>query len=213
MIEFWIVQHGEKMPGLSGGDANDPGLTERGRRHAHTTAVFLSDKGVSRVYSSPLRRTRETAEPIGVVLDLPVQIDSRLRERMNWGDGGIRPSLAEFLNEWEKATRDREYAPAFGDSSRAAGERFAAMLEELVKKSGSGDGKRVVLVAHGGVTVDLVRGLFGDAAVRRAKADAIEHGLPGCGITRLVWRNGEYDLVELGSVAHLGSGATECTAG
>ena len=75
---IYLVQHGDKerSPG-------DPGLTELGRRQAAVTARWLRETELKALYSSPLRRARETAEPVGAATGLAVQVDSRLRERLN----------------------------------------------------------------------------------------------------------------------------------
>ena len=55
----YLVQHGEKEP-LPG----DPGLTGTGREQAIRAGGRLRGLGVSALYSSPMRRARETAEGI-----------------------------------------------------------------------------------------------------------------------------------------------------
>ncbi|MCO5972341.1 histidine phosphatase family protein [Actinoallomurus soli] len=103
MTIFYVVQHGEKerLPG-------DPGLTDLGRWQAERTAVWLGRAGVTAVFSSPMRRARDTADAIASVIGAPVREDPRLRERMNWD--GSRP-FAEFLIEWAAWVRDRHYTP------------------------------------------------------------------------------------------------------
>lgn len=193
--DFYIVQHGEKQAA-----AGDPPLSAAGVEQARLTARYLKDKGIARIVCSPLRRARETARFIAGALGLPVRLDDRLRERMNWGDGPTRQTLDEFLAEWRRATAERDFTPASGDSSRAAGARLRALLEELAREQAGG---HIVLVAHGGVTVDLLRDLFPDESLRRLKPDPIEAGIGGCAITHLVKRKEGYALRALGSVAHL----------
>ena len=62
----YLVQHGEKQP-LPG----DPGLTELGRQQAARTGWWLRGLGVSAVWTSPMRRARETADCIAARLDWP----------------------------------------------------------------------------------------------------------------------------------------------
>jgi Histidine phosphatase superfamily (branch 1) len=57
------------------------------------------------LYSSPLRHARETADPIARAAGLPVRIDSRLRERLNW-DG--TQTFDAFLADWDRSTQDRD---------------------------------------------------------------------------------------------------------
>jgi broad specificity phosphatase PhoE len=169
----YVVQHGEKqrLPG-------DPGLTELGFRQAALAAEALRDRasaggGLAMVYASPLLRARQTAAALAEAAGLPVRTDARLAERMNW-DGSV--PFERFAEDWSKATADRDFVPAVGDSSRAAGKRFREFLEER-----TGDGP-IAIAGHGGVTVDLLRTLLGDAAVPEA---LLREGVPSGAITTI----------------------------
>src|SRR5215470_11660113 len=105
---IYLVQHGEKEPG-----PGDPGLTALGREQAALTARWFRRAGLTAVYTSPLRRARQTAQPIAAAAGLAVQVDDRLRERMNWD--GAEP-LDRFLAEWDRSTRDRDFVPGSGES-------------------------------------------------------------------------------------------------
>ncbi len=195
-IDIYIVQHGEKE--TTGGD---PALSTVGVAQARLTGRYLATRRIELFYTSPLRRARQTAAIIADALGLVMRVDDRLRERMNWGDSSAPQTRDDFLAEWAWATRDRDFAPRSGDSSRAAGRRALSLLDEVTQRGGG----TVALVAHGGVTVDLLRNLFPDDALRarHPDADVIAHGIPGCAITHLVRRGDTYDLRTLASVAHL----------
>lgn len=188
-----IVQHGEKARGKG-----DVPLTQRGIADAQRTGQYLRGQGITRIVSSPLRRTRETAAHLAVSLALPVVVDPRARERMNWGDIPDWQTLDAFLVEWRRAMAERDWQPASGDSSRVAGERFVSLLDDLTAAHA---GTHLAVVAHGGVTVDALRTLFGDAAIR-ARDAAVFDGIPSCAITRLRCAGG-YTLELLAFVAHL----------
>jgi broad specificity phosphatase PhoE len=134
------------------------------------------------VLASPLRRAQETAAEVSAVFKLPVETDDRLRERMNWVDD---PSidLDRFLAEWKRATDDRSYRPPIGHSSIDAAARF---IEALTDLEGRGGGA-VVVVAHGGVTVDVLRTIAGDASV----GEETPHSLPAAcrAAPSRVWRS------------------------
>jgi broad specificity phosphatase PhoE len=59
-------------------------------------------------------------------------------------------------------TADRDYWPTLGESSRHAGQRLLSYLDELRDTAST-----IAAATHGGVTVDLLRTLLGDAAVPR----------------------------------------------
>lgn len=180
-----LVQHAEKGRGV------DPGLTRRGVRQAHDVAAALADRGVRAVHVSPRRRTRHTAAPLARVLGVRTVVEADLAERMEWVPGA--ESVAEFLADWRRASADRDHRPRWGDSSRAAGARLDAVLRRLATS-------QVVVVTHGGVTVDFLRTAFGDAAV---PAPLVADGVPPGALTELALVDGSWHLVRLAATDHL----------
>lgn len=57
----WIVRHGEKD--LKNPSDRDPSLSPDGQDRARELATLLQPKRVLAVYSTPFKRTRQTAEP------------------------------------------------------------------------------------------------------------------------------------------------------
>lgn len=117
---------------------------------------------------------------------------------MNWGDGsGI--GVDEFLAEWQRASDDRSHRPVVGDSSIDAAARFIEGLVDLE----STETNVAVVVTHGGVTVDALRTIAGDASVCAANAGLIADGVPGCAITQLRVSKGAVTVIEYPSTDHL----------
>jgi broad specificity phosphatase PhoE len=183
MALAYLVQHGEKEP-LPG----DPGLTGTGRQQATRTGRWLLGTGVRAVFTSPMRRARETADCIASVTGLAVQPDARLGERLNW-DGSV--PFDAFLALWARAMRDRDWAPAGGQCSRQAGARLEDFLAGLPAAPGL-----VAVVTHGGITVDLLRNLLGDEAV---PPHVLTAGIPPCAITVM----DDLNVVTVASASHL----------
>jgi len=69
-----FVRHAER----AGPSSEDPGLTLAGQQRASELARQLVDAdvvaGVDAIYSTPYRRTTETAQPVADALDLPINI-------------------------------------------------------------------------------------------------------------------------------------------
>lgn len=63
-----LVRHAEKAEATK-----DAALSEAGRARARTLAAMLADAGVTAIYASEYKRTRETAEPLAAALRLPIQ--------------------------------------------------------------------------------------------------------------------------------------------
>jgi broad specificity phosphatase PhoE len=191
---FVIVQHAEKE-----GQPGDPGLTVSGHRQAAAAARSLIALAPVAIYSSPLRRAVETAARIAADLDMPVVQDPALTERMNWtDDSGMM--LEQFLEEWEAATRDRQYQPRCGDSSAQAGARFEKALLRYADRHSDGT---VVVVTHGGVTTDLLRTVVGDDPLRVRAPRVIEDGVPGGAFTTLRRTSSDWIVDSVATVGHI----------
>ncbi|HEX5513616.1 MAG TPA: histidine phosphatase family protein, partial [Gammaproteobacteria bacterium] len=93
--ELIFCRHGETESNAGGWLAGslDVDLTKRGRAQAAEVAQLLRNEPVVAIYSSPLRRARDTAKVIAAVLGLPVVTVAGLQER-HWGvlEGGAFPS-------------------------------------------------------------------------------------------------------------------------
>jgi probable phosphoglycerate mutase len=129
----------------------------QGRVQGHTD-IPLSDEGLqkmrglrppfqaARVFSSPLKRARQTAEAMG--LENPI-FDARLMEQ-NWGDWeGL--SRAEILardgdEAFLRAGQAAAFRPPGGESTEELHERVAGFLRDAAR-----DDSDAVAIAHLGV--------------------------------------------------------------
>ena len=143
---YFVMRHGEaesNAKNITSNDRTGNPLTEKGRAEAKAAAHTLSH--ITRVYASPLLRTRQTAEIIAEVLKIPkgtIIYDDRLRE-LEFGEFNHR-SVAEF-----QAYRDaRQYDARFpgGESYQDAKNRFGEFLYEIDR---SQTGQNILIVTHG----------------------------------------------------------------
>jgi broad specificity phosphatase PhoE len=135
-----VVRHGRTEANASGRllGRQDPDLDELGRRQAEALRAVVA--GAARAVCSPLRRTRQTAEALG----LPVTVDERWIE-LDYGvlDGTpLRDVPTELWSQW---SRDLTFAPEGGESLAAVGERVRAACEDLAGEAAEQD---VVVVTH-----------------------------------------------------------------
>jgi len=79
--QIYLVRHAKagSRSDWSGPDDLRP-LTKTGRRQADALRDLLADRGVARVISSPYVRCRQTVEPLGQRLRLPVDLADELAE-------------------------------------------------------------------------------------------------------------------------------------
>lgn len=186
MALAYLVQHGDKdqSPG-------DPGLTGTGKQQAAQTASWRRAADLRAVYSSPLRRARQTAEYLAAATGLTMQVDAALRERLNWD---ASQPLAEFLAEWDRSARDRDCVPSSGESARQAGQRLLGFLAGLPAGP-----QPVAAVTHGGLTIELLRTLLGDQLL---PARLLHTGIPPCAITTIA----NLTVMTIASTTHLAEG-------
>jgi probable phosphoglycerate mutase len=147
-----LVRHGESTWNaldIVQGQANAPGLTDRGRRQAATLAHRLQDRPVVALVSSDLTRARQTAQIIAERVGTAVVLDERVRERdLGVFEGGPSTDLTADATGVE-GTRvvDADRRPAGGESVRDLYDRVAWFVDSV--REGP-DGVVVVVVCHGG---------------------------------------------------------------
>lgn len=146
-----LVRHGQidaNLRRIWHGSTDSP-LTDLGEKQAARTALHLAEARpqVAAVYSSPLGRTRATAEPIARALAVPLAFEPDLVE---FGIGELEGvSYAALLSEhgfFERIQRDPHYAPPGGESLAAVLARVSASLSRIAERHA---GEEVVAVGHG----------------------------------------------------------------
>jgi 2,3-bisphosphoglycerate-dependent phosphoglycerate mutase len=194
-VELLLVRHAEPVRVEQAEGPADPHLHERGLAQARRLAAWLADEELDGIWTSPLRRARETAEAVARVHGLPVTIDEELaefdrhasfyipvEEMIANGDPRLR-AIAEGRYE-EFGTGDFE---AFRTGVIGAMERIIA----------AGSGGRIAVVCHGGVINLYVAHVLG--LDRR-----VFFGPDYTSISRvLAARTGERSVLSLNEAAHL----------
>jgi probable phosphoglycerate mutase len=106
---------------------SDPALTDLGVRQARALAPLLVD--VKQVWSSPLRRARETAE-----LALP-HVQAIVKEsfiEVDYGDLEGQPLSVVSSEQWQAFESDHTLALGNGESLALVDERVSAELDALL---------------------------------------------------------------------------------
>ncbi len=192
MTTFLLIRHGDNdylghtlvgwTPGIH--------LNARGRAQAERLADRLSGAGVSAVYSSPLERARETAEPLARRLGIEVRISEAL------GEIRIGEWTGRTFEELQQDARWRHFN-AFRSGARIPGgetmlevqHRMAAAIEEMrgehpagtLALVSHGDPIRAILCLYLGVPLDLIHRL----EVETASVSVIKLGDDWAQVTRV----------------------------
>ena len=167
-----LARHGEtdwNRDGIWQGHG-DPPLNDVGRRQAEALAQRMRDAEIDVLYSSDLRRARETAEYVSLALGLPVIADMDLRE--------------VDVGSWTGLTWI-EIAERFPDTEQHDGESREAfdarVLSALYRIASGNAGRRILVVTHGGVVRALQRRMLTEPlpVLGNCETYAVRHGADG----------------------------------
>ena len=142
LIRHAEAVHPEPVTALEIKDIDMP-LTERGRMQANRLASRITARKPTAIYSSPLKRTIQTAEPIAHALGLQIRSDDRLRE-VEIAEVG--PVSLQDLAEIAIAHGGWSHIPGTEDSASIR-DRMHDAIHDIVQAHPS---ERVVVVSHAG---------------------------------------------------------------
>ena len=168
MNHLFLVRHGENLANLTKELSCrwvDYSLTAKGILQAEQTAKHFLVAGeagqagydIHAVYSSPLKRARETAEIIAGHLGLEAVVMDNFRE-IDVGDIELQPTTAEawaihnrIIEGWFRGQAEKGFPN--GDNYITICNRMRAGIEQIVAGK---DGQSFIVVGHGGIfTVTL----------------------------------------------------------
>jgi broad specificity phosphatase PhoE len=178
---LYLVRHGRAAAGV---EDLDPGLDELGHAQARAAAQALLQVGARRLVVSPLRRTRETAEPFATALGLTPEIRNEVAEVFDpeLAVTDRRAMLGPLLSgRWSEQS----------DALRDFRERVVSTLISLAQTS-----EPTIVVSH---FVAISVGIGAALGEDRVSPAAV----PNASITRLEVCKGALSLIEAGGVAHL----------
>lgn len=149
-ITLYLVRHGQSENNVQGilnsmGGKDQYALTPLGRDQIQTVAHDLVSEHPDVLYSSPIRRTKETAEIISQATGLPIVFDERLAEA---GFGEFDGSLQkEFLQKYPDPAMRLSTDPSDGvESFLDLRGRLTKFLQDIWQRH---PGQKVVIVSHG----------------------------------------------------------------
>jgi probable phosphoglycerate mutase len=141
-----FVRHGQTELNRGGrlqGRLDAP-LSDLGARQAAALGRGFASAPVTRVYSSPLQRARDTAAAIAAAHELSVEVDARLIE-LDYGDWDGR-LLADVPPEaWVAWRHDVDFAPPGGERLSDVAARVNEFVREVFAAHGD---ELVVAVSH-----------------------------------------------------------------
>ncbi len=163
---LYLIRHGENPANLTKEFSYklvDYSLTPKGVLQAQQTAEYFKKKPGDAIYSSPLKRAQETAEPIAQVINSPVTLIEEFRE-VNVGD---LEKSKPTLENWEFHDQVlRDWLHGHPERSFPNGENYLTLIDRiqrgLLKTVTGRDRHHIVIVAHGGTIAAAVHHLCPD---------------------------------------------------
>ena len=185
-----LVRHGEIEANVAQRwhGSTDSTLTERGREQVRLLVAHLArvHGDAVAVYTSPLQRARQTAEPIATALAVPLIVSTGLAE---FGIGLLEnepySDLAGRHRFFEQIEGDLAWAPVGGESLGAVADRIVSAWRQI---AAAHPGEKVIVVTHG-------------AAAAAGLASLLEHDARQW--ARHHQRNTSITELELGATARL----------
>jgi probable phosphoglycerate mutase len=185
MSDFYFIRHGHNdhlAQNLLAGRLPAVHLNDQGRAEADRLAGTLASAGIQRIFSSPLERALQTAEPTSRRLNLKIQTAPEILE-INFGDWTGR-SL-EDLNSDPAWKNFNSYRGGIripnGETMLEAQSRMISFLEKLQREFPR---QNIALFSHG----DPIKSVF-----------AFYLGIPLDLFTRIEISSGSYSILRLES--------------
>lgn len=157
-----LLRHAETAAQCAGcliGSTDLP-LAPEGRRKASRLAPRIAGERPARLYCSPLRRARETAESLGESLGMIPEIDSDLRE-IDFGRWEGMTFDAIQASDPEAVARWARFEPDFAFPGGESIEVFLARIRRVAKRFAECEGPSVLAVTHAGVIRAMICHLLG----------------------------------------------------
>lgn len=151
MTRLCLIRHGQTDWNLEGRyqGQSDVALNATGRAQARALSQILKHQPFAALYASDLIRARETAEIIGEILSLPVQLEPGLREihQGEW-EGQLSETI---IARYEGLFRERLLDPAHtrppgGETVAEVAARVWAVLDAIARQHPADS---VIIVSHG----------------------------------------------------------------
>lgn len=210
--KVYLVRHGESEHGAQKlHQLDDVALSERGMRQSRDVANRFTHLAIHKIYSSPHRRTLQTAEHIVAVTGAPIKTTALLQERRQPSEivGKLRtdPEVVRI----KKLMAERRNDPSW----RYSDEESIFELRDRVKKFQDSleheEQENIVIVSHAlFIKMFTLLGVFGDLVTPDLFASYYLHVRTSqTGITMFDRTEHGWRLLTWNDYAHLGDDSAE----
>ena len=144
---FYAMRHGESVFNQldkldSKGDKSNS-LTDEGKRQVREAKKKVIELGIDLILTSPLLRTKETAEILSEGTGIGVVVEEKLRE---FNFGGYEAMMASDFRSIESIHKHLHERVPGGESFKDGAHRFMQVIRNCEEQY---EGKKILLVTHG----------------------------------------------------------------
>ena len=189
MIKIYIARHGETTWNVEGRiqGRSDPDLSPQGVVQSLALLDQLKDRPLSAIYTSTLKRSIRTAQPIAKFLNLPIQRQPELDEIAFGIMEGIQVSgfnlNEELKREWERFKVDRfRYRIPGAENFTDVANRLRPFKEKILRDH---TGDEILIIGH------MIVNRFLIGMLLEHPLEEIQRTEQHNGFVYLVERNGE----------------------
>jgi len=143
MKNIYVIRHCE-----ANGQFPEAKLTNNGLTQAEDLSAFFSNIQIDRIISSPYKRALDSITPLAKQLNVDIEIDIRLKERVLSTE-----NLSDWFEKLGSTFDDIDLKFQGGESSKEAMLRVSEVVEEVCRNKV----KNTIIVTHGNLIALLLK--------------------------------------------------------
>jgi 2,3-bisphosphoglycerate-dependent phosphoglycerate mutase len=148
-VDLLIIRHALPQRVEVVGRAADPSLSPLGLRQAEALADWLEPDGLDALYSSPMARARETAEPVAARLGLDVVIEDGVAEYDK--DSEAYVPIEELKAEGDPRWTEMLAGGYFSEDGIDPVEFQSGVVDAMERIVADNPSRTAAVICHGGV--------------------------------------------------------------
>lgn len=157
-MELILVRHGLPIRREVAEGPADPELSVEGHVQSARLAKYLATESIDAIYSSPMKRAMQTAEPLAKTINLPISVIDDVAEfdRLSNEYIPIEELRAANDDRWHKLVAGEWDSES--DTLDEFRSRVVTSIEKLIASHAS---QRIVITCHGGVINQYLAHILG----------------------------------------------------
>lgn len=157
-MELVLVRHGLPIRREVTEGPADPELSAEGHDQSARLAKYLATESIDAIYSSPMKRAMQTAEPLSKKISLPISIVDDVAEfdRLSNEYIPIEELRAANDDRWHKLVAGEWDSES--DTLDEFRSRVITSIEKIISQHAS---QRIVITCHGGVINQYLAHILG----------------------------------------------------